>query len=107
MVERTGITPEITGMTEGTISKTMYSTDSEVVIHIVNNRYDWMQDTVKPVQDKTLNIKIPAQMTGATLTVTYYTPETDAETLSYEIDEDTVTVTLPDLEVWGIVHIEA
>ena len=105
MVERTGISPTITGMTEGTISKTMYSTGSEIVIHVVNNRYDWMQDTVKPVQDKTLSIQIPPQMTGATFTVTYYTPETVAETLSYEINGDNMTVTLPDLEVWGVIHI--
>ena len=105
MVEQTGITSPITGMTEGTISKTMYSTTSEIVVHIVNNRYDWMQDTVKPVQDKTLNIKIPTSMTDEPLTVTYYTPETTPEIIEHQLEGDTLTVTLPDLEVWGVIHI--
>jgi len=57
------------------------------------------------VRMNTLNVKIPAQMIGATFTVTYYTPETVAEPLSYEIDGDNMTVTLPDLQVWGVIHI--
>ena len=105
MVEQTGVTSPITGMTEGTISKTMYSTTSEVVVHIVNNRYDWMQDTVKPTKDKTLNIMIPTSMTDETLTVTYYTPETTPEIMEHQLEGDTLTVTLPNLEVWGVIHI--
>lgn len=76
-----------------------------MVVHVINNRYDWMQDTVKPVQDKTLNIRLLAEMIGKTLTITHYTPETTAENLSYLMDGERVTVTLPDLNVWGIIHI--
>ena len=105
MMDRTGVESSITGMTEGCISKNMYSTDTEIVVHLVNCKYDWMQDTVKPVQDKTLSIQVPADMRGETHTVTYYTPETTPETLDYLVEGDMITVTLPDLDVWGIIHI--
>lgn len=107
MMERTGETPTITGMTEGSISKTMYSAGVEAIVHVVNNRYDWMQDTVKPVNEKVLNIKLPFEMGDGSLTVTYYTPETQAEAIDYELHDEMITVTLPDLQVWGIIQVKA
>jgi len=105
MMDRTGVESPITGMTAGCINKNMYSTDSEIVVHLVNCKYDWMQDTVKPVQDKTLSIALPEALTGQSITVTYYTPETTPETLEYSVEGNTITMTLPDLQVWGIIHI--
>ena len=32
-------------------------------------------------------------------------PEPTPETIDYQVNDDTITVTLPDLEVWGVIHI--
>jgi len=48
---------------------------------------------------------IPTSMTDETLTVTYYTPETTPEIMEHQLEGDTLTVTLPNLEVWGVIHI--
>lgn len=85
----------------------MYSTESEVVVHVVNNRYDCMQGTVKPVQDKTLSIQVSEEMMGQLLTISYYTPETTPVTLEQDqtFHGNMVTVTLPDIHIWGNIHI--
>jgi len=44
-------------------------------------------------------------MTESPLSVTYYTPETTPEIIEPQTEGDTLTVTLPDLEVWGVIHI--
>ena len=102
MMERMDTTSEIQGMTEGCVAKTMYG-DLELVIHLVNTKYDWIQDTVKPAPITSLQIRLPEGVNASTLT--YYTPETDPVSLDYTVDGDMLSVTLPSLDVWGIIHI--
>jgi hypothetical protein len=104
MVTRTGHEPEITGMTGTAVGKTMYSSSEEAVIHLVNYQYNWMQDKVKPPTTYTLGITLPDTLDGI-YTVTYLTPETEPTELEYTVNDGTVTVTVPGLDVWGIIRV--
>lgn len=107
MVSNTGISSKITGMTGNAIGKTMYSDDDSAVIHLVNYQYDWMQDKVKPPISYTLEITLPENLTDQPITITYITPETTETQLTYTDNGESIEVTIPSLDVWGIIHITA
>jgi hypothetical protein len=107
MISSTGIAPEITGMTDNAVGKTMYSDKDEAVIHVINYQYDWMQDKVKTPNSYTLEITLPESLTDQTLTITYITPETIETQLTYIETGAGIEVTVPSLDVWGIIHITA
>jgi YD repeat-containing protein len=105
MVSNTGTAPEITGMTGNAIGKTMYSNEDSAIIHLINYQYDWMQDKVKPPISYTLEITLPENLTDQTLTIRYITPETTETQLTYTDNGASIEVTIPSLNVWGIIHI--
>ncbi|MBL7160960.1 MAG: hypothetical protein ISS57_00020 [Anaerolineales bacterium] len=83
-----------------------YLVNETLIIHLVNFDYQFETDSVVPNQDITFSIRIP---NGFEPDQAYYiSPDFNEKIfLEYEWENDVITITVPTLEIWGIVQIES
>ena len=76
------------------------------VVHLVNYDYNSLNDTTTPVYE--LGLEIPLDgLQEESLTVTYYTPDfPQGQEPGFIVDGQTISLTIPILEIWGVLLIE-
>ncbi len=76
--------------------------DAPIICHVVNPHFDARQDIALP------QTNVPVRMLRRLFgdrrisKVTYYTPESEPRTLAHVTEADNVHVTIPRVDVWGI-----
>ena len=76
--------------------------DAPIICHVVNPHFDAKQD--KAIPRTHVPVRVQRRLLGDRQIdkVTYYTPENDPRILAYSIEGDNVRVTIPRVDVWGI-----
>lgn len=80
--------------------------DASVVCHVVNPHFDAQQDMA--LTQTNVPIRLQGGLFGDTRVrkVTYHTPESEPRTLEHRIERACVHLTIPRVELWGILSIE-
>ena len=80
--------------------------DAPVLCHVVNPHFDAEEDVAIPQTD--VPVRLRGGLFGDTRVrkVTYHAPQSEPLTLDHRIEEDDVRVTIPRVDVWGILEID-
>ena len=88
------------------LSAFAYTGENQLVVHLVNYDYDPANDSTNPIQALELEISL-GELQADGLTVTYYSPDSpQGQVLEPTVEQDTLRLTIPEIDIWGVVLIE-
>ena len=104
------ISPEITTdfNTNVTIIQYWDTQRESMLLHFINYNYNSTSETISPQGSHIFTFTLRPELQGKTLEILYYTPDAypNGTELTYTTETDgRITVTIPDLNIWGILKV--
>jgi hypothetical protein len=102
-----GVQPAVKATGGKTVGSYLYEGEDAVAVHLVNYAYKQDTDTVTAINNLSVEVILPAEIADRGLTVTYVAPGVNAVNVTFTLEGDALKATIPRLEVWGALLIEA
>lgn len=105
MLSQENIGPEAKMADAKALSAFVYQGENQLVIHFVNYDYNLENDSTNPVQALELEVAL-GDLPREGLTAIFYSPEDpQGQQLEATIQQDTLLLTLPKINIWGTLRV--